>query len=86
MAQKGLNRLENSQVLMFSHITKLATYRAKCGSPHFALQSDKERLARLVREWLGPDVLRQVQELPRWTDNLTASREKRACRAERQRA
>lgn len=49
-----------------------------------ALQNDKERLARLVRTHLGEDVLRQVQEPPRWMDNLTARNEKTACRAERQ--
>ena len=50
-----------------------------------ALQNDKQRLARLVREHLGQDVLSQVQELPRWMDNLTAKSEKLACRAERHR-
>jgi hypothetical protein len=50
-----------------------------------ALQTDKQRLARLVREHLGQDVLSQVQQLPRWTDNLNASRAKLACRSERQR-
>lgn len=49
-----------------------------------ALQNDKERLARLVRIHLGEDVLRRVQEPPRWMDNLTARNEKTACRSERQ--
>jgi hypothetical protein len=42
------------------------------------------RLARLVREHLGEDVLRQVQEQPRWRDSVHASRERSACRYERQ--
>ncbi len=86
MAQKGLNRLENSQVLMFSHITKLATYRAKCGSPHLALQTDKERLSCLIREHLGPDILLQIQEAPPWRNNLVAHEQRQACRWERQSA
>lgn len=49
-----------------------------------ALQQDKHSLARLVREHLGPDILRQVQELPRWLINVTANRERLACRIERQ--
>ena len=49
-----------------------------------ALVSDKQRLARLVRERLGPDILVQVQEQPRWRDNVTASRQKAAQRYERQ--
>ena len=49
-----------------------------------ALQGDKACLARLVREHLGQDILRQVQELPRWVINVTANRERLACRIERQ--
>lgn len=49
-----------------------------------ALQQDKTVLARLVREHLGQDILRQVQELPRWLINVTANRERLACRIERQ--
>jgi len=49
-----------------------------------ALGADKRRLAALVREHLGEDILRQVQEQPRWRDNVEANREKMACRYERQ--
>jgi hypothetical protein len=49
-----------------------------------ALQQDKRSLARLVRQHLGPDILRQVQELPRWVINVAANRERSACRIERQ--
>jgi hypothetical protein len=38
----------------------------------------------LVREHLGQDILRQVQELPRWVINVAANRERLACRVERQ--
>ena len=51
-----------------------------------ALVSDKQRLARLVREQLGPDILPQVQEQPRWRNNIEANRERVACRYERQTA
>ncbi len=61
------------------HLTELVPKLQRSRS---ALQGDKHRLAGLLREHLGQDVLSQVQELPRWTDNLTARREKIACRAE----
>jgi len=48
-----------------------------------ALQQDKHCLAQLVREHLGPDILRQVQELPHWLINVTANRERLTCRIER---
>lgn len=51
-----------------------------------ALQLDKERLARLIREHLGPDILQRVREVPRWMESLAAHREKLACRYERQAA
>ena len=44
------------------------------------LQNDKHRLARLAIEHLGEDILKEVQRLPQWRDNLVASREKMACR------
>jgi len=40
-----------------------------------ALGADKRRLARLVHEQLGADILARVQEQPRWSNNLEASRQ-----------
>ncbi len=62
-------------------LTTLVPKLHRCRS---ALQLDKERLGRLVREHLGEDILVQVQEHPRWRDNVEASRERSACRYERQ--
>ena len=65
----------------------LTTLVPKLRRSRSALQGDKQRLARLVREYLGEDVLILVQESPRWVINVTASRERLACRYEhRQRA
>ena len=50
------------------------------------LGADKRRLARLVHEQLGADILARVQEPPRWSNNLEASRQKLACRYQRQTA
>jgi hypothetical protein len=51
-----------------------------------ALCADKRRLARLVSEHFGPDILLQVQEQPRWRDNVIASQEKATSRQQRQSA
>jgi len=50
------------------------------------VQTLKQKLERVVDEFMGPDVLAQVQRLPRWKDNIRASRERVACRVERQMA
>jgi len=86
VAQNGLNLRGYRAFLPFGHITKLATYKALCGAPHNALQNDKDRLAQLVREHLGEDILTRVQEAPRWKEHVAANREKLACRYERQAA
>ena len=61
----------------------LTTLVPKLRRSRSALQNDKDRLAQLVREHLGEDILVQVQESPRWTDNIAANRQKAACRYER---
>ncbi len=48
------------------------------------LQTHKQRLARLILECLGQDILRQVQEHPGYRNAVHASRERQACRWERQ--
>lgn len=51
-----------------------------------SLQTRKEKLAKLIRECLGEDILLQVQEHPGWRNGLEATREKLACRWARQAA
>jgi len=48
------------------------------------LQTRKEKLATLIRECLGEDILKQVQEHPGWRNGLEATRQKLACRWARQ--
>jgi hypothetical protein len=48
-----------------------------------ALQGDKVRLGRLIREHLGDDILVAIQSRPAWTTTVDAVRERLACRAER---
>jgi hypothetical protein len=56
------------------------------GRSRSTLQTHKQRLARFIRECLGEDILPLVQELPGWRDGVHASREKAACRWERETA
>lgn len=51
-----------------------------------SLQTRKEKLATLIREYLGEDILAQVQEGPSWRNGLEATREKLASRWARQAA
>jgi len=44
-----------------------------------ALQTDKERLAGLIREHLAMTSWQRVQEVPRWMKTLATHREKLAC-------
>ncbi|MBE0542268.1 MAG: hypothetical protein IH623_12845 [Verrucomicrobia bacterium] len=50
------------------------------------LQTRKNQLAKLIRECLGEDILREVQTVPGWRNGLEASRERLACRWARQAA
>jgi len=47
------------------------------------IQNHKDRLARLIKECMGEDILRQIQEQPGWHNDIHATREKLACRWER---
>jgi len=48
-----------------------------------AMQDCKERVAVLVQEFLGMDILIEVLRLPGWRDDLNTARERLACRYER---
>jgi hypothetical protein len=56
----------------------------RLGRSRSALQHHKERLARLIQDWLGSDIMRQVQERPAWLNTVHATRQRMACRWERQ--
>ena len=48
-----------------------------------SLHHDKKRLAELVCQRLGQDILQDIQARPAWRNNLSTGREKLACRIER---
>jgi DNA-directed RNA polymerase sigma subunit (sigma70/sigma32) len=47
------------------------------------MQQCKDRLATLIREFLGVDILIEVLRLPGWRNDLNTTRERLACRYER---
>jgi hypothetical protein len=61
-------------------LTKLVKRLGKCRS---SLQSGKNRLAEMIREKLGADILEAVQERAAWRSGIDAGRERMACRWER---
>jgi len=51
-----------------------------------AIHRHKEKIAAALVEFMGADILKQINRGPQWKDNIHASREKVACRFERQAA
>jgi DNA-binding CsgD family transcriptional regulator len=47
------------------------------------MQQCKDHLARLIREFLGLDILIEVLRLPGWRNDLNTARERLTCRYER---
>ena len=47
------------------------------------IQNHKDRLARLIKEFMGEDILRQVQERPGWRNDIDVNRERLTFRWER---
>ena len=82
----SLDATAREVLLCLAEERELTSLVPKLKRSRSGLQADKSRLARLVQEHLGKDILRQVQELPRWAINVAANRERSVCRAERQMA
>ena len=43
----------------------------------------KERLALKIQEYMGPDIIIEIQRRPGWKESINCTREKMACREER---
>jgi hypothetical protein len=51
--------------------------------PDSAIQTSKRRLRIKIAEFMGPEILIEIQRRPQWKQNLEATREKLACKHER---
>ena len=79
-----LDRAARAVLLCLANGRDLTTLVSRLHRSRTSLQNDKERLARIVREILGADILVLAVERAGWRSNLDAYREKQACRWERQ--
>ena len=49
----------------------------------WTIKNSKRHLAEAIIEFMGADILIQIQRRPNWRNNLTANKERLACRHER---
>jgi transposase len=56
------------------------------GVSESTMQTSKRRLAVKILEFMGTDILVEVRRRPQWRNSLEATREKQACRVQRQAA
>ena len=49
------------------------------------IQTIKRHLAQAIVEFMGPEILQEIQKLPAWKNSINASRERLACKHERSR-
>jgi len=61
-------------------LTSLVSLFRECRS---SIQNHKDRLALLIKEFMGEDILRQIQERPGWHNDLDVNRERLTSRWER---
>jgi hypothetical protein len=48
-----------------------------------AIQTSKRRLRIKIAEFMGPEILIDIQRRPQWKQNLEATKEKMVCKYER---
>jgi hypothetical protein len=80
---ESLDPVSQAVLCCLIEAVNLGTLMPKLKRSYWTLRQDKQRLATLIRERLGEDILNQVQALPRWRNNLRAKQEKWVCRYER---
>ena len=47
------------------------------------MQGEKRKVASALKDFMGADILAEVNRQPMWRNNITAGRERQACRATR---
>ena len=78
-----LDRVARAVLVCLADDRDLTTLVSGLRRSRTSLQNDKQRLARIIRECLGTEILAHVQAKPGWRTNLDAVRERQACRWER---
>ena len=78
-----LDRVARAILLCLANGRDLTTLVSRLRRSRTSLQNDKARLARIIRECLGADILALAGERAGWRTNLDTTRERQACRWER---
>jgi FixJ family two-component response regulator len=47
------------------------------------IQTIKKHLAQAIVDFMGPEILKEIQRKPRWKNDILATRERMACKYER---
>lgn len=79
----GLSEREKAVVVCVAEGKSLRDAARVLGVSDSTMQSTKRDLGMKILEFMGADILAQVQRLPGWKKDLEATRERLACRSER---
>jgi len=80
----GLNTREKSVVESLLAGRNMSELARNLGLDRSTIQYFKNRLADKILDYMGHDILLEIRKMPGWKNNLNASRERLACRCERQ--
>ena len=77
-----LDEITKAVLMCLANCEELTGLVKRIRKSRSTIQNHKDRLACLVKEHLGEDILRQIQEQPGWHNDMRVTREKLACRWE----
>jgi ATP/maltotriose-dependent transcriptional regulator MalT len=79
----GLSKRERSVVLLMIEGKCGAAIARALRTSAYTVKNSKHHLASKIIEFMGPDIIQQIQRRPGWKDSINATREKMAYREER---
>ena len=80
----GLPERERVVVVLVAEGKTLRDAARYLGISESSMQTSKRRLGVKILEFMGTDIMVEVRRRPQWRNNLEATREKQACRVQRQ--
>lgn len=69
-------------IVAFARVDTMRDLKAEAGLSDSGMSNRKRKLVAEMREMLGPDCLADAGREPAWRSDITAQREKDACRHE----
>jgi hypothetical protein len=79
----GLTEREKSVVEFLLAGRNMSELARNLGLDRSTIQYFKNRLADKILDYMGPNILQEIQKMPGWKNNLNASRERLACKHDR---